>query len=257
MYECPLCGKDSNRRGEPFTDPDRVASHITGSHDETHRDVRGEDMLEQIEATAATDGGTATAPAGSGVTVDPDPSPPADGSDDDPHKLEFTQDEFDKVVDGIRSEGYEDGRTDAQSQPSPTGDESTVQGTEPAENASSGTKLDLSVLHDEDGGGAGGSFEPVCPDCGREDWYPAGHVLENTENADEWLTQVLREYDRVCVECGVVYDSDGEPAPDPPKRGGGGWGKWLIGGGVALAGLAAAALGNGQQQQNVNQWDRW
>lgn len=48
MYKCPICGKDSNRKGKPFTSKKPVMSHIDGSHDPDHKDVSGEEMREEI-----------------------------------------------------------------------------------------------------------------------------------------------------------------------------------------------------------------
>lgn len=49
-YSCPLCGKMVNRRGTPFRDASQVEAHIDGSHDGAHREERGEDHREEIEA---------------------------------------------------------------------------------------------------------------------------------------------------------------------------------------------------------------
>lgn len=48
MFECPICGKDSNRKGKPFTSKEPVVSHIDGSHDPDHKGVSGEEMRDQI-----------------------------------------------------------------------------------------------------------------------------------------------------------------------------------------------------------------
>lgn len=51
MFACPICGKDSNRRGDPFDSPEKVIAHVDGSHDDDHQGVRGEELREEIEAT--------------------------------------------------------------------------------------------------------------------------------------------------------------------------------------------------------------
>lgn len=48
-FPCPLCGKDRNRRGDPFTDPGRTVAHINGSHDDVHRNESGDDHMSAIE----------------------------------------------------------------------------------------------------------------------------------------------------------------------------------------------------------------
>jgi hypothetical protein len=48
VYPCPICGRESNRQGEPFADPSATEAHITGSHSGAHGGVRGEEMREEI-----------------------------------------------------------------------------------------------------------------------------------------------------------------------------------------------------------------
>lgn len=48
MYQCPVCGKGSNRRGDAFDTPDQVVAHVNGSHDPDHKGLRGKDIREDI-----------------------------------------------------------------------------------------------------------------------------------------------------------------------------------------------------------------
>jgi hypothetical protein len=49
VYQCPICEREQNRRGDPFTDPEQVVSHITGSHRGDHQDERGESYRDALE----------------------------------------------------------------------------------------------------------------------------------------------------------------------------------------------------------------
>lgn len=78
MYECPLCGKDSNRKGHPLDRVDKVVGHINGSHDDDHAGVRGEELVEEIEATGGAtpadrspDHGDGTVSDGTGTVSEP------------------------------------------------------------------------------------------------------------------------------------------------------------------------------------------
>jgi hypothetical protein len=55
MYECPLCGKTANRKGDTFDSVQKVVGHIDGSHDDAHAGVRGEEFIGDIEAVDVTD----------------------------------------------------------------------------------------------------------------------------------------------------------------------------------------------------------
>lgn len=48
VYPCPICGRESNRRGKPFDDPTATEAHITGSHNGDHAGVRGEEKRDDI-----------------------------------------------------------------------------------------------------------------------------------------------------------------------------------------------------------------
>jgi len=49
MFACPICGRDTNRKGEPFESKEPVISHIDGSHDPDHQGLSGEEMRKEIE----------------------------------------------------------------------------------------------------------------------------------------------------------------------------------------------------------------
>ena len=99
VYPCPACGKETNRRGEPFTDKSQTKAHIEGAHDEAHDDVASGDIEAAPRPTAADGGeeqgaedesGSSSAGAGSsedsegGVTfLDELPGDEADDASDD------------------------------------------------------------------------------------------------------------------------------------------------------------------------------
>jgi len=67
----------------------------------------------------------------------------------------------------------------------------------------------------DDAGGPGGKLSfPVadgsdpdgCPDCGEDDWYDADDVLDAGDYTGE-QAELLRQSDRVCPNCGEVYDA--------------------------------------------------
>ena len=53
MYECPLCRKTSNRKGDTFDTTEQVIGHIDGSHDPNHEGATGEECREDIVAVEA------------------------------------------------------------------------------------------------------------------------------------------------------------------------------------------------------------
>jgi len=78
MYKCPLCGKDSNRKGHPLDRIDKVVGHINGSHDDDHAGVHGEELIDEIEATGgatpserSSDHGDGTVSDGAGTVSEP------------------------------------------------------------------------------------------------------------------------------------------------------------------------------------------
>lgn len=73
VYPCPICGRDENRRGRPFTDESMTVSHITGSHTGDHAGERGEsyrDAIEEVEYDYLDDAETDPAPATAEVRRD-------------------------------------------------------------------------------------------------------------------------------------------------------------------------------------------
>ena len=95
VYPCPACGKETNRRGEPFTDKSQTKAHIEGAHDEAHDDVASGDIEAAPRPTAA-DGGeeqgaedeSGSSSAGAGSSEDSEggvtflDEPPGDETDD-------------------------------------------------------------------------------------------------------------------------------------------------------------------------------
>jgi hypothetical protein len=64
VYQCPICEREQNRRGDPFTDPEQVVSHITGSHRAGHQGERGESYRDDLEPVERSE--SDVEPAGSG-----------------------------------------------------------------------------------------------------------------------------------------------------------------------------------------------
>jgi hypothetical protein len=89
VFPCPVCGRESNRSGEPFTDPAQMEAHIEGSHDSAHAEVSSEDV--EVSSKPMADGGTAEA------EVDEAP-PPMD--EDDEAAAASSSDDADQDEDG-------------------------------------------------------------------------------------------------------------------------------------------------------------
>lgn len=49
VYPCPVCGKASNRQGEPFTSESQTLAHIDGSHDAAHSGEQSGDHRGNID----------------------------------------------------------------------------------------------------------------------------------------------------------------------------------------------------------------
>jgi hypothetical protein len=228
MYACPLCGKDSNRRGHGFDDPEQVVSHITGSHDETHRDVRGEDIRDEIEATAHQ---------ADGAPVDDDPPgeepSPDEGELPEPAPADEEQPETSEPVQPSAGVATDEGQ--------PDNDRPTFY-------------VESSVEDDE--------TDDTCPRCGEEMWDGETAVDRLTAWAKEdegWRrwAEANSEVDfvRACSDlngCGYYELEGGHTGTfrSVQVESGGGGGGWLVGGLAVVAGLAGLALSNGEPEDS-------
>lgn len=258
MYACPLCGKDSNRKGNPFSSVQTVVGHIDGCHDDDHANVRGEELREEIEATASappddedepepeTDDTEPPAP-----VEEPDENPgadPGEGPGEDPaqppKKVEMTPDEVDEMMSAVEEEAYERGQEDAQTdagEDEPIEVESTVVEESPAETTEP-------------------SFEK-CPECGNMllDGDDVVSELEQEMQEDEDIAEFVAanegvEPDLACQKvraCGYyVEDGEAKKFNQPGGSSSGGLAVLIL---VGLAGLLARALGKGNTNQQQNE----
>lgn len=136
MYECPICGKSSNRRGDPFETEQQVIAHVDGSHDDDHEDIRGEDIRGDIAEVSvnATGYGSEGTSRGSSEREDDSPSQQnrtseqvsttggsedsddtgrtaemkSDAATDDREAVEMTPDEIDDIYQAGRTEGKQE-----------------------------------------------------------------------------------------------------------------------------------------------------
>ena len=185
MYSCPLCGKDSNRRGDPFNDPDRVIAHITGSHDADHDGVDGEEYREEIKATAdGADSGGEPAPATDGGTVTA--QSPAQADQRPRETVDMTPEEFDQAIaqatEEAHQEGYEAG---IQAAEGPSDEEMNELWHEAYNEGYEAGKADAANSDD--------ALSPETPPCGHGQMDP--------------VSDILREIDPVieCETCGKQY----------------------------------------------------
>lgn len=178
MYHCPICGKDQNRQGNAFSDPSNVAAHIDGCHDDDHKGAAGEEMLEEIEATATDDSESEDIDPpseDSSEQVDEPDAEPADISEEDQKGVDeegedeeeaedaedaitMTPDEFEDVVHTVeseaRAEGYDEGVNDGYEVGKNDGKQEVEQ--EPNDDGTSETaQTDTDV-----------SRPSTCPECG-------------------------------------------------------------------------------------------
>lgn len=173
MYQCPLCGKSENRRGNPFESIEPVVSHIDGCHDDVHADTTGHELREEIEATA-----------GDAGTVEETPET-ADEPTDDSTTVDMTREEYDEIIEATqeyaREQGYEAGY-----------EEGFEEGYEAA-------KEELNGGETADG--------RTCPDCGGVlNPTPTG-MRFYSEDVDDYAR--AEEGDTYCPTCEIVVEPDG------------------------------------------------
>jgi rubredoxin len=196
-YECPLCGVTSNRKGRPFESIQQVESHIEAKRDDAHAGERAADHRAEIEEadepnpaasasrSRATDGGaTATQQASTTET-------PESGG------LNFTQEEFDEMLEQVRSEAYHDGYED--------GKEAAAEDYEQI--YQDGYNEGYSDAHEEIEAQQSSSSEDVdCPECGAE-LYDFSD-LEIGKQYEINGVDVVVKGDYQCSQCGVWFTDD-------------------------------------------------
>jgi hypothetical protein len=232
MFECPLCGKSENRRGNQFTDVSNVVGHIDGSHDDDHAGVRGEELREEIEATAdgtedvGTDTAESDAPDEPPQQSEESPAPRETGTqtatetEEEPEVVPV--DDVDDAVDAASETAFMDGYEAARSDLQPV--ESEPQTTEPTEATSESTGTELRPAEQVDPRQFDGEHCPLCgcvlgkPGEGAEFYtaYTKG-ILRRRH-----LRVILEEDDLVCGACDIAIEPDGEMIPgseyDPPAH---------------------------------------
>lgn len=238
-FACPLCGSTSNRKGQPFDDPQNVVFHIDSKRDDVHRGESGavlRDEIEHVDELPAPDPDASTSPAADGgATVEPaaeDTQP--DDEPDGPEVLELTPHELGEMLEEAEETAYQAGRTDG---------EQAADDIEPEthEEPASGTHSQT-----DESSGLG-----TCPECGSDMMHgETFHAFIEARSEDDkayrkWCRKNQgKEFSKVCsepFECGYHVRSDG--TADRFNQLGGGWAMYGLAGAAAagLAALAAAA----------------
>lgn len=230
MYECPICGVTSNRKGDPFESPAAVVGHIDAKRDDQHAGEAGEDYrgnIERVRSAGAEEreSGVAVPESGAYGRGGQSPSGSNDGSG---------------TPSTATSGGHNDGLTE-ESETSGTPDKlelPTAPADETEESTESGERAELpeqsTESHTE-------TADAVCPDCESERYDTVGNAANKLREAgcdpsaapddsrvcvDCWLDGELTVYlpdveaDEGCPECGSpLHDTVGSAAEQIRGRG--------------------------------------
>jgi hypothetical protein len=225
MYECPICGKSENRRGNQFTDVSNVIGHIDGSHDDAHRGVSGAEMRVEIEATAETPedvDATDTVPEEEVEPVQPSPETSeqdTEGGDEEPEVVPV--DTVDEAAGAAYDSGYQEAHEEL----------STADPGHPPEEDSSSQSSGLNPVPSPELKPADyptpGDFDGEhCPLCGSVLGRPGEGAVFVTAYRKGVIRRryervVLEEDDLICGVCDVAIEPDGTIVPgsdySPPQ----------------------------------------
>jgi hypothetical protein len=188
-------------------------AHINGSHDEDHENVDGEELREEIEATANGDSDREQSDPEVTPVEDLESEPeqePQPPEQSDENTVQMTEDEFDEAIRAVEEEVMREGYQAAQKEFETDANDT------PSEQSSNGERSGANAFDGEH-----------CPLCGTVLFRP-GEGSEFILRERKGLLKlkhkrvILEAEDLVCGQCDVVIEPNGDMHAgseyDPPAK---------------------------------------